>query len=187
MAVLDAAQGRVLIQIARSAIEDALGRSVPGVRDDEHWLRQPGASFVTLERHRELRGCVGTLEARRSLGEDVSENARLAAFRDRRFAPLTLPELEGLEIKVSVLGRPEPLAVGSEADLLALLRPGIDGLVLEHGSRRATFLPQVWEHLTEPRAFLERLREKAGLPSGFWADDLRFRRYGVQSWSESEP
>ncbi len=187
MAELESAQGQLLIAIARFAIEDALGRSASKVSDDGDWLARRGATFVTLERHRELRGCVGSLEARRSLREDVRENAVMAAFKDRRFAPLTAVELEGLEIKVSVLSQPEPITVRSEVELLKALRPGIDGLVLEHGARRATFLPQVWQHLPEPRDFLGRLREKAGLPQEFWADDMRFHRYSVQSWSESEP
>ena len=185
MAELEEAQGQVLIAIARSSIENALGRDVEDGRSDGEWLDLPGASFVTLERFGQLRGCIGSLEARRSLRADVSENAFMAAFRDQRFTPLTLEELDGLEVKVSVLSPPEPLEVLDEAELLKVLRPGIDGLVLEHGDRRATFLPQVWRQFSEPRKFVEALREKAGWPPGFWADGMRCHRYRVQSWSES--
>ncbi len=185
MPILEVAQGRVLVTIARTVIENELGVSSGETREDSQWLQQPGACFVTLERYGELRGCVGSLEERRALGKDVRTNARMAAFQDRRFAPLIAEELEGVEIKVSVLSRPELLPVRSEAELLGLLRPGVDGLVVEHGVHRATFLPQVWQHLPEPEDFLGRLREKAGLPPGFWADGIRIHRYSVQSWDES--
>lgn len=140
-------------------------------------LRRPGASFVTLRRHAELRGCTGSLEARLPLVEDVARNAWRSASADPRFPPLSPAELDALEISVSVLSPLEPFPVDSERDLLARLRPGVDGLVLREGVHSATFLPSVWESLPEPRAFLDALRQKAGLPRGHWSGALRFERY----------
>jgi len=111
----------------------------------------------------------------------VVENARAAAFYDPRFPPLERRELGGLDIHLSVLTPSEPLPAASEAELLAALAPGEDGLILEEGPRRSTFLPQVWESLPEPRDFLRQLKRKAGLPPDHWSPDLRFRRYRVET------
>jgi len=137
----------------------------------------PGASFVTLRIRGELRGCTGTLEAIRPLACDVAQNAFRSAFGDPRFAPLREWERPALDIHVAVLSPLAPLPARSEDELLASLRPGVDGLVLREGARAATFLPAVWESLPEPRDFLLRLREKAGLPSRYWSPSLRFERY----------
>ena len=112
-------------------------------------------------------------------------HALAAAFRDPRFAPLRADEFDALEIEVSVLGEPEPLPALSEADACAALRPGIDGVVLEWRGHRATFLPQVWDDLPEPRAFLAALNRKAGLPPDHWASDLRLSRYAVRKYVEA--
>jgi AmmeMemoRadiSam system protein A len=166
--------------VAREAIELGLETGCAPVLDAERFepeLRVPGASFVTLRRRAELRGCTGSLEARIALVEDVARNAWRSASADPRFPPLAPAELEDLEISVSVLSPLQPFHVESELDLLARLRPGVDGLVLREGARSATFLPSVWESLPEPRAFLDALRHKAGLPSGHWSGALRFERY----------
>jgi AmmeMemoRadiSam system protein A len=178
-------RGATLLALARGAIAAALGETAPGYAPAA-WLDEPGASFVTLTARGTLRGCIGSLCAERMLRVDVEHNARAAAFRDPRFAPLTRHEYPDIEVEVSLLSPLEPLAFESEAQLLTLLRPGVDGLLLEFGRSRGTFLPQVWEQLPEPSAFLAHLKRKASLSSDFWAADLRVSRYTVSKWRESE-
>lgn len=177
--------GTSLLGIARATIADALGSAA---RADESAprLHAPGASFVTLTQQGELRGCIGTLEAHRSLLADVKANALAAAFRDPRFEPLQHAELDITEVEVSLLSAIQPIAFTGEADALAALRPGIDGVVLEYRHYRSTFLPQVWEQLPEPGMFLAQLKRKAGLPADFWAEDIRLSCYSVSKWRESE-
>ena len=201
MPELPAGAGPVLCGIARAAIAAHLpGKKagfsgVDGARSPESagsydrdgqnphsWLDTPGASFVTLTRDGALRGCIGSLTAYRSLGEDVAANAVNAAFRDPRFPPLSAEELADTHIEVSVLSDPEPYAFTDRADALSRLRPGIDGLTLEYGSHRGTFLPQVWESLREPDDFLNHLVRKAGLPAGWWDDGVRLSRYTVTAF-----
>jgi len=143
-------------------------------------LAAPGAAFVTLQQSGALRGCIGSLEPRRSLIVDVQENAFAAAFRDPRFPPLVV--LESIGIHISVLGTPEPLQFADESELLTMIEPGLHGLIIEESGRRATFLPAVWEGLPEPRRFLNQLKRKAGLPEGYWSDTLRAARYTVESF-----
>ncbi|QGF23437.1 AmmeMemoRadiSam system protein A [Raineyella fluvialis] len=194
--------GRVLLPLAREAIAEHLRLQV-GVEDgfeapygapeapnwevDEHpaWLDAPGATFVTLTIDGELRGCIGTLEAFRSLEEDVRRNAVNAAFRDPRFAPLGPEEFDLVRVEVSVLSAPVPLDdVRSEAEAIARLRPGVDGVILRSGSHRATFLPQVWDHIPAPKDFLAHLRRKAGLRPDHWDEHTRIERYTVRAWEE---
>jgi len=180
-------QGRALAGVARSAVERGVAERRPWLPDPEAYapaLRRPGASFVTLQVAGVLRGCLGSLEAQRALVVDVASHAFSAAFHDPRFPPLEASELPALGVHVSVLAPPEPLEVACEEELLARLRPGVDGLILEDGGRRGTFLPQVWESLPEPRAFLRELRRKAGLPPEHWSETLRIRRYTAQSIAE---
>lgn len=155
------------------------------------WLDAPGASFVTLTLGRvpggALRGCIGSLEARRPLREDVEANAVAAALHDPRFAPLTARELDDTVVEVSVLSAPAALPAADEAELLARLRPGVDGVVLSACGRRATFLPQVWEQLPDPADFLARLRRKAGLPADYWGRDVVVETYTVTAWQEAAP
>lgn len=143
-------------------------------------LAVPGASFVTIERHGELRGCCGTLEARHPLLVDVWRNARTSAFEDPRFPPLSQREWRESRLEISVLSALERLVVADEAELLARLEPGVHGLVLAHRYSRATFLPKVWHQLPSPRAFVGRLKLKAGWPEDFWAADLEIHRYTVE-------
>jgi len=181
--------GQALVELARDAIDAAVaGREPPHRRRDfltEARLDAAGAVFVTLKQDGALRGCIGSLEATRSLREDVAANAVAAALEDPRFAPLAAGELPRVAVEVSLLSAAEPIVVKNEAEALAALRPGIDGIVLEHGKRRATFLPQVWEQLASPGEFLAHLKRKAGLPADFWAPDLRLSRYTVRKWSEA--
>ncbi len=178
--------GQWLLPIARAAIATALGQ--PQEADTSPvWLRQPGACFVTLTQHGQLRGCIGSLSARRLLLEDVQSNAVAAALQDSRFLPLSPAELTQTAIEVSLLSPLQPLPVASEAQALAQLRPGVDGVVLECQHLRSTFLPQVWEQLPEPADFMAHLKLKAGLPRHFWSDAVRLHRYTVTHWREAQP
>lgn len=174
---------QTLLGLASAAIEKGLGGERLTVRaaDYPDPLRAARATFVTLHVSHELRGCIGTLEARRTLVEDVAHNARAAAFEDPRFPPLARAEFEHLAIHISVLSTPEPVAFASEEELLRQLRPHVDGLILQAGLRRGTFLPSVWEQLPEPREFLRHLKRKAGLPADYWAADIRVSRYVAAS------
>lgn len=180
----DEEKGATLLKLARAEIASKLGQ--PGAASAQSdWLAEPGATFVTLTRHGELRGCIGTLEAHRPLGVDVRENAVAAAFRDPRFMPLSRTEFDEIRVEVSLLSPTEPLAVDDEAAALAALRPHVDGVVFEYGHYRSTFLPQVWESLPEPEQFMQQLKRKAGLPPNFWHETVSISRYEVTKWKES--
>lgn len=149
------------------------------VAPTDAFLKRPGASFVTFERAGELRGCIGSLAAVDSLLEDLRKNTLASATRDPRFPPIGPEERHDLHLEVSILSPCRPLDLPPE-DLLEYLRRERPGLVLHHGSRRATFLPQVWEDLPDPVSFLERLSAKAGLARQAWRDPAtRFETYTV--------
>jgi AmmeMemoRadiSam system protein B/AmmeMemoRadiSam system protein A len=176
--------GRVLVEIAKGAIANGLGlASVPVKRNHLPWLLQAGASFVTLTREGALRGCIGSLSAARPLGQDVAHNARAAAFEDPRFPKLTREEWPRCAVEVSLLSAPKPLRFGDEADLLAQLCPGEDGLILECDGRRATYLPQVWASIPDRRRFLASLLQKAGLPADTRLGRCRVSRYRVAKFA----
>lgn len=182
---LSAEEREILLAVAEASIRHGLAADrplAPATADYPEVLRSIRATFVTLHRHNALRGCIGTLEARHPLVEDVARNAYAAAFEDPRFPPLAMQELEGLEIHISVLSPSEPVAVASEEELLAQLRPGVDGLILEDRGYRGTFLPSVWESLPRPGDFLRHLKAKAGLSPAHWSDTLRVRRYTTESF-----
>jgi uncharacterized protein len=141
---------------------------------------------ATITRNGQLRGCIGSLQAHRKLLDDVKANAKAAAFLDPRFEPLSATELRTTLIEVSLLSQSEPLHFASEAQLLAQLRPGVDGLIFEYATHRGTFLPQVWEQLPDARQFLAHLKRKAGLAEDFWAEGVRVSRYTVTKWRESD-
>ncbi len=176
--------GRVVVPIARGAIATTLGLRVPA-DETAAWLHAPGASFVTLRTGAGLRGCIGTLEAHRSLLEDLKANAVNAAFRDPRFRPVTVGEFSTVAVEVSLLSATEPLAFADEREALARMRPFTDGIVIEYGRHRATFLPQVWEQLPRPVEFLAQLKRKAGLADDFWAAGIRLSRYTVAKYAET--
>lgn len=180
----DDRRGEVLLAHARHAIETLFEPLAGLALPDAPFLDQPGATFVTLRRCGELRGCIGSLEADRPLREDVARNARAAALRDPRFAPLAPTELDGLSIEVSLLSRPQPLSFSDEDDLVRQLSESRDGVILEAGGQRSTFLPQVWEQLPDAREFVRHLKAKAGLAPGHWSADLRVARYAVEKWSK---
>jgi AmmeMemoRadiSam system protein A len=177
--VLDRAS--TLIGIARDAIAEG-ARPAPRPSWPDAWLGDRGASFVTLRLEGELRGCIGSIEAHRALGDDVAHNAYAAAYRDPRFAPVGVEERARLAVEVSVLSARVPLPAASESEALARMRPGIDGIYLQFDSASATFLPQVWENLPDPLDFLCELRRKAGLPTRFWHEALKLSRYTVEKY-----
>ncbi|HME69033.1 MAG TPA: AmmeMemoRadiSam system protein A [Myxococcota bacterium] len=177
------ASDAALLEVAWGSIRHGLRYGFPLEVRPWHFeatLQELGATFVTLRIGEELRGCTGTLEAVRPLVVDVAHNAFASAFRDSRFAPLSPEELPDLDLHISILDSPERIAVASEEELLRVLRPGRDGLVLEEGAQRATFLPAVWEQLPTPRDFVGHLKQKAGLPSDYWSPTLRLFRYAVR-------
>lgn len=178
-------RGVTLLKVARDAISLHLGE--PGhPHAIQSWLHEPGACFVTLTQQGELRGCIGSLEAHRPLVDDVRANAVAAAVRDPRFVPLSVQELALTRIEVSLLSASEPIAFSNERHALSLLRPGMDGVILEYGHARGTFLPQVWESLPHPADFLSHLKRKAGLPASFWHEGIKLSRYTVIKWKEAD-
>lgn len=176
--------GPILLPLARAAISSALGAPL-SVTGDAVWLQTVSACFVTLTQQGELRGCMGTLEAHRSLLADVKANAIAAALRDPRFLPLTAPELPQTDIEISLLSPMQSLQFDNEAHALAQLQPGIDGVVFEFACYRSTFLPQVWAQLPTVTQFMAHLKHKAGLPADFWADGVRLQRYSVRKLKET--
>jgi len=181
--------GTALLDLARGALHQALKADPPQAASVAphcaDTLDQPGATFVTLTQDGQLRGCIGSLQAWRPLRSDVQANAVAAGLSDPRFAPLRADELIRTRVEVSLLSAATLMAAIDEGDALAQLRPGVDGVILEHGRHRATFLPQVWEQLPERHQFLAHLKHKAGLSPAFWAPDLRLHRYTVTKWKES--
>ncbi len=182
---LSDAERTLLLRLARAAIAHGLSHGNPPtvtLQDYPERLRAQGASFVTLHRHGQLRGCIGSLEAHRPLVEDIAHNAHAAAFHDSRFPPLTTAEMAALTIHIAILQPAQAMTFRSEADLLVQLRPGIDGLILQDGAQRATFLPAVWESLPEQREFLTQLKLKAGLRADYWSDSIQAWRYTTESF-----
>jgi AmmeMemoRadiSam system protein B/AmmeMemoRadiSam system protein A len=176
--------GRTLTALARNAIERKL-LDEDEMKVEAAWLGQCGATFVTLTRDGQLRGCIGSLEAARPLAADVAENALGAAFRDPRFPRLSADEWPRCRVEVSLLSAPKRVEFADEADLLAQLEPGVDGVILECDGKRATFLPQVWEGLADKRAFLAELVKKAGLPADTRLARCKVSRYRVAKFHES--
>lgn len=176
---------QTLRDIARKSIEHGLahGTLLPIHSSDyPPTLREKRATFVTLHKYKNLRGCIGILDAVSQLVEDVSEHAFAAAFRDPRFPQVTHDEIPHLEISISILSPSEPIAFLSEADLMEKIRPGVDGLILKIGLQRATFLPSVWEQVASVHEFLTHLKLKAGLPADFWSDKIEILRYTTESF-----
>lgn len=181
VAELAADQGAPLAALARAAIRHALGAPRPP-RPTGDFFTGPAATFITLYRGDVLHGCIGSLEAHRSLTDDVIDNAVSAALHDPRATPLSLPDVDTLRVEVSLLSPQQRVPCHDEASALAALRPGIDGVVLRRGGRRATFLPQVWEALPDGHQFLRELRCKARLDPDAWPADLEVYRYSVQKY-----
>lgn len=184
---LSGEQRGILMQVARDSIGHGLAHGVPlavDASDYEEALTATRACFVTLNLRGDLRGCIGHLEAIQPLVVDVAENAFAAAFRDPRFPPLTGGEWPAVAIHISVLSPAQPMHFRDEQDLLAQLRPGVDGLILRDGPYRGTFLPSVWESLPQPTDFFMHLKGKAGLPADYWSDSLQVSRYTTESFGD---
>jgi len=185
---LSTADKSFLLALARKSIENCIsGTALPTVETSSlsPILQEQGASFVTLTHKGYLRGCIGALEPYQCLAEDVREHAVAAAFQDFRFPPLQANELKDISIEISYLTRPKQLKYADPLDLLQLLRPNIDGVVLRDGIRRATFLPQVWEKISDPAEFLEELCMKMGAQPDLWRrKKLEVLTYQVEEFHE---
>ena len=178
--------GETLLHLTATSIEHGLAHGLTlgvdlGAHPEE--LRASGASFVTLKRQGRLRGCIGSPRAYRPLVVDVAENGFAAAFKDGRFPKLKRKELDDLSFSVSVLSPPQSMTFAREPQLLAELRPGVDGLIIQGGEHRALFLPQVWESLPEPKQFLGQLKLKAGLTADYWSKDFKAWRFITETVS----
>ncbi len=185
--MLDARSRRLLIDTGHASVRHGVQTGERGTFVADAAAELPpeiyvrGSCFVTLTRNGELRGCCGTLEAERALIEDVWYNAFAAAFLDPRFMPVGERELADLKLEISVLTPLERVSAASREEVLAMLRPGRDGLVLQWRATRVTFIPHVWEQLTGPEEFLLHLTRKAQWPEGFWASDMQAWRYQAES------
>lgn len=171
---------RSLVHLARDAVRQALG----GPRHAwpvGSWAETPTATFVTWHRAGgDLQGCIGSLEPRRALASDVASNAVAAAIDDPRALPLAADDVDALGLEISLLGPLETVPAATEEQAIAALSPGLDGVVLRYRGHRATFLPQVWSSLPEPRTFLAELKRKAGLSADFWSSEMMVQRYRVE-------
>lgn len=178
----------MLLEIARESMIHGVDTGAP-LHPEESVLTPAlaafRASFVTLMLGGELRGCTGSLEATQSLALDAAESACYSALSDPRFSPVQASEVADIAIEISVLSPLKPMPVRDEQDLLNQLIPGLDGLAIEVGLHRATFLPKVWEHLECSERFLKALKHKAGLPEDFWSDNVRLFRYHTETFAES--
>jgi len=181
---------RILLKLARHSIELAVSNHPLlelVLSEYSAQLQQEGASFVTLTEYGELRGCIGALEPYQALVQDVCEHAAAAAMDDYRFTPVSPDEVAQLVIEISRLTIPQPLQYRQPAELLTCLKPDKDGVILRDGIRRATFLPQVWEKLPDPAAFLSHLCEKMGAPSDLWRRKiLQVFTYQVEEFKEEK-
>lgn len=184
---LSEAHRTILLKVARESIWNGLETGAalePNPAEFDSELQIQRATFVTLTKGARLRGCIGSLQAHQALVSDVAKNAFSSAFHDHRFRPLENAEYPAIRIEISILTPPKPFPVESEADLLDQLKPGIDGLIIQEGMRRATFLPAVWESLAEPRDFLTQLKLKAGMPADYWSKKMQVFRYHAEKFAE---
>jgi AmmeMemoRadiSam system protein A len=184
--IVEPDDGAKLLELARSSIRGAFrhgSRPTPPCGEWSWPLTANGASFVTLTMDGALRGCCGSIVPIRPLGEDVWHNALRTAFDDPRFPALRVNEVQRCAVAIAVLGPLEMLAAGSEQALVEQLRPGVDGLLLRHGDLQATFLPKVWQQLSDPRRFLGHLKRKMGLPESYWDGAMVACRYVTVEFS----
>ncbi|MDX1351770.1 MAG: AmmeMemoRadiSam system protein A [Thiomicrorhabdus sp.] len=182
---LDNKDVKQLFALAKTTIENGIVQKTAALPYTELKEQQPfnnkAATFVTLQRQQQLRGCIGTLEAHRSLYEDVAHNAYAAAFKDPRFNPVSFEEVEELSLEISILSQPQLITeCGSKADLIEQLNPFEDGLIISDGARRATFLPSVWQQVEDKQLFVQYLMQKAGILN--WCDTIQCSRYFVESY-----
>ena len=183
--MLNESQKQQLREIAKYSIVNGLNNGKSAnfeLNDYDEDLQTKRATFVTLHKYGQLRGCIGILEPLRPLAEDIAHNAFAAAFSDNRFSPVSADEIDHLDIHISILATPEEMTFTSEEDLVSQLRPGIDGLIMQEGTQRGTFLPSVWESVTDRVDFLNHLKQKSGLPINYWSDTIRLQRYTVEEF-----
>lgn len=183
--MLNDQQKQQLREIALSSILHGLDKGEPlpiKLSTYDNDLQTKRATFVTLHKHKQLRGCIGILEPLRPLVEDIAHNAFAAAFSDSRFPPVTADEIDQLDIHISILATPQEIVFSSEADLVAQLQPGIDGLIIQEGNHRGTFLPSVWDAVENKQEFLNHLKQKSSLPANYWSDSIRIQRYTVEEF-----
>jgi uncharacterized protein len=177
----------VYIQIAKNAIQEHFGEN--GMDRDFYLSTYPElshkkASFVTLTLNNRLRGCIGSIIAHQSLLDDLISNARSAAFHDPRFPPLSKEEFSHLSIEVSLLTDPEPVDYSDRVDLERIIRPYVDGVILRLGKYQATFLPQVWDELSDFESFFSHLGMKAGIGNDPLSYHPEIYTYQVQKYEE---
>lgn len=183
-------QKKELLRLARKTISEGCTRGFPPEpnpeedEDQPDFFLQKAACFVTLHKRGALRGCVGSTLAHRPLLDDVIHNAFASAFRDHRFPPVTESELTDINVEISILTPQQQMEITGERDLLKQVRPGIDGLLIRNPQYSATFLPQVWKQLPNPRQFLAHLKNKAGMVPGAWPDDMECFRYQCLKFEE---
>jgi AmmeMemoRadiSam system protein A len=182
--LLNNEQQQRALRFARECVWQALNPAQPISGLTDPVFDTPLASFVTLSADGQLRGCIGSLEAHRSLADDVAQNAHSAAFRDPRFLPVTMDELPDLSFEISILSKPEALSFTDEQDLFRQVIPHQDGVIIEQGNHRATFLPQVWEQLPDHTTFFNYLKRKAGLDEATPVTELDVQTYQVQCFKE---
>jgi AmmeMemoRadiSam system protein A len=185
-------KGRLLVELARQTIADRLGVKKENAgaiasKMTEDIFQSPRGTFVTITKNSQLRGCIGNLQPDKTLMAGVRDNAINAAFHDPRFPPLSKSELDQIHIEVSLLTEPKPLSYKDAEDLLAKLRPNVDGVIIRKGMHSSTFLPQVWEQLPDKTMFLSHLCLKAGLPGDEWKrGELEVMTYQVQYFEEHQ-
>lgn len=183
---LIAGHGEALLDVAVASVRHGLAHGQPlpvRAQDFAPALRASGASFVTLHAGKDLRGCIGTARAWQALVADVARNGFAAAFEDPRFDEVTPDGLAQLDIELSLLGAPAPVAASSEAEMIAALSPGRDGVILSEGARRGLFLPQVWDTVPDPAEFVRHLKDKAGWDKGYWSPRIVAERFEVRTLS----
>jgi len=184
------AQCQLLLRLARQAIAGKLGLGSPDAQPlrppgEDQLFHEPAAAFVTLHLAGKLRGCIGHLEPVGPLWQSVRDNAINAAFHDSRFAPLSTEELTRVRLEISILSKPRECCYRNPEELLDLLQPDKDGVILRSGRSGATFLPQVWQQLPDPALFLGQLCRKAGLPENTWQQGgVQILTYRVESCRE---
>ncbi len=172
-----------LLEIAHTSILNGFKAKRVSVVDISRYsdnLLLPRSTFITLYRNDELRGCIGSLTAQETLVQSVANNAFAAAFQDPRFVPMKQFEFQSVSVSLSILSLAEPILFTSEADLISKIRPEIDGLILQDGLNKGTFLPSVWSSLPNPKIFLQHLKQKANLPANYWSDTIEVKRYTTE-------
>jgi AmmeMemoRadiSam system protein A len=181
-----------LLQLARTTLNNYFEKKKPTeVADSEipKKFKQERGCFVTLTtgKNHDLRGCIGYIKPVKSLYNAIIDNALSAALQDWRFSPVKKEELSEIEIEISVLTVPQKLEFSSPDDMLAKIRPGIDGVYLFYGSSSSTYLPQVWEKLTDKKEFFSSLCMKGGAPPDCWKrKEVEIYTYQAEYFNESE-